>query len=248
MIHSAKHRVTILSVAIVLLFSACSINNNVIKNRFKNINIDGSIIIGEGIGEIGEEFADLNEGNDTLVGSAKNDLMFGGRGNDTLYGENGIDFIYGEKGDDILSGNDMTGSDDKTADYLAGGKGYDIYLANNQDMINDSDGNGIIFFEKDLLTGGNKISNRLALSGNTFRGDGGLYSLSRTTLKFTKYSGETLIIKNFINGALGITLLANDFYPLKPSPIQTGPNKLLPELFDDRNLSIHSKARSEIDF
>ncbi|GEM_PF-5320008 len=241
MTYFIKQLLTSLGVAIVLVFSGCSSHNHLTTTNIHAIELDGKIIIGEGIGDVGEEFADIDEGNDTLKGTPKNDLFFAGRGDDIIYGEDGTDFIYGEKGDDIIFGNDFSGDDDKHGDYLAGGRGYDVYITNNQDYINDSDGNGLIVFEKNLLTGGNKIHNRFAFNDNSYRGDDGIYTLSENTLVLTKYTGETLTIKNFINGALGIILTdSNAIQGALTSPIDTGSNTKLPEIFDDKNSSIHS--------
>lgn len=232
---------TTLGITIVVIFSGCSSHNHVSTTNIHAIELDGKIIIGEGIGDVGEEFADIDEGNDTLKGTPKNDLFFGGRGDDIIYGKDGTDFIYGEKGDDIIFGNEISGDDDKHGDYLAGGKGYDVYVTNNQDYVNDSDGNGIIVFEKNLLSSANKINSRFTLNDNTYRGDSGIYTLSENTLIFTKYTGETLTIKNFINGALGIILTnSNAIQGPLTSPIDTGPNTKLSEIFDDKNSSTHS--------
>lgn len=246
MTNYAKQLLITFGMAIILFFSGCSNHNHLTTTNIHAIELDGKIIIGEGIGDVGEEFADIDEGNDTLKGTPKNDLFFGGRGDDIIYGEDGTDFIYGEKGDDILFGNNINGDDDLKGNYLAGGKGYDVYIANNQDYINDSDGNGIIVFEKNLLTGGNKIYNRFTFYNNSYRGDDGIYALSENTLKFTKYSGETLIIKNFVNGALGINLTDfNTIQPLLSSPITTGTTVNLPEIFDEKSTGSHSKILLE---
>jgi hypothetical protein len=246
MIYCIKQLLTALGVAIVLIFSGCSSHNHLTTNNIHAIELDGEIIIGEGIGDVGEEFSDIDEGNDTLKDTPKNDLIFGERGDDILYGENGTDFIYGGKGDDIIFGNDINGNDDQHGDYLAGGRGYDVYITNNQDYINDSDGNGIIVFEKNLLTGGNKIYNRFAFNDNSYRGDDGIYTLSENTLIFTKYTGDILTIKNFVNGALGIIL--SDYNTVQPrlsSPITTGTTVNLAEIFDDKNTSSHSNILLE---
>jgi len=241
MTYFIKPFLTLLGIVIIFFSSGCSIHDHLTTTNIHTIELNGKIIIGEGIGDVGEEFADIDEGNDTLKGSPKNDLFFAGRGDDILYGEDGTDFIYGEKGEDIIFGNDINGNDDKHGDYLAGGRGYDVFISNNQDYINDSDGNGIIVFEKNLLTGGNKIYSRFAYQHNSYRGDDGIYTLSKNTLIFSKYTGETLTIKNFINGALGIILTdSNAIQEPLTSPIDSGPNTKLPEIFDDKNSSTHS--------
>ena len=60
--------------------------------------------------------------------------------NDTLIGSYGNDILIGNDGDDTLTGN-------VGADKLYGGRGFDTYVANDGDIINDSDNLGKIIFD-----------------------------------------------------------------------------------------------------
>ncbi|NLN00010.1 MAG: hypothetical protein GX170_08355, partial [Campylobacteraceae bacterium] len=102
-----------------------------ITNYAQGKTIDGDIIIGQGIGQDGEAYADKTTSNtgDTLQGTSKNDL------------------IFGERGDDILIGNGG-------GDYMEGGEGFDTYYTNDKDTIYDSDGKGEVYLNGILLVGG----------------------------------------------------------------------------------------------
>ena len=65
--------------------------------------------------------------------------------NDTLIGSYGNDILIGNDGDDTLTGN-------VGADKLYGGSGFDTYVANDGDIINDSDNLGKIIFEGETLS------------------------------------------------------------------------------------------------
>ena len=65
--------------------------------------------------------------------------------NDTLIGSYGNDILIGNDGDDTLTGN-------VGADKLYGGRGFDTYVANDGDIINDSDNLGKIIFEGETLS------------------------------------------------------------------------------------------------
>jgi Ca2+-binding RTX toxin-like protein len=92
-----------------------------------DFNIDGNVIIGHGIGELGEYFADINAVSDTLTGTSRNDLLLGERGIDILNGGEGDDILDGGTGNDIMSG----GADDDT-----------YYVDSLQDEIIENAGEG----------------------------------------------------------------------------------------------------------
>ena len=118
------------------------------------LNIDGDVMVGQGIGDSGEEFADLNAASDTLTGTSLNDLIFGERGDDTLIGGGGNDNIYGGEDDDTLiggGGNDNIygGEDDDILDggtgndTMSGGQGNDTYYVDSlTDVIIEKAGEG----------------------------------------------------------------------------------------------------------
>nr|WP_314234228.1 calcium-binding protein [uncultured Campylobacter sp.] len=103
----------------------------------------GKILVGQGVGNNADEvYADRNGNfNDTITGTNRNDLIFGERGNDTINAADGDDVIYGGEGSDTLNG----------------GNGYDIYHADENDTINDSDGSGKVYLSETKLKGGRFI-------------------------------------------------------------------------------------------
>ena len=92
-------------------------------------------------------------------------------------------------------GNTLIGGNKQ--DYLQGGTGYDTYIAGNGDTIEDSDGNGRVFFNNSLLTGGEWDPDK-----HVYVGDGGTYTKTANGYQFTTSNGETLSL-NIPNGSLG---------------------------------------------
>ena len=179
-------------------------------------------------------------------------VLFGGGGTSTLRGGEYGDRLYGMGGDDTLTGN---GGDD----YMEGGIGYDKYITANGDTIKDSDGSGRVTFEGRLLTGGTRDRNQdsqnggsCSTSGNStsgggshYKGDGGEYTYANGQLIFTSDSGETLVLENYYNTDLGITLTEDNSNnssgggggscpppPPKPSPNTPNPNFSSPLVLD----------------
>ncbi len=131
------------------------------------------------------------------------DAIKGGADNDRLYGNDGIDWLIGNAGND----------------YLEGGKDYDTYIyssGDGSDTILDTDGIGIIEYDGNVLTGGKEIGK-------------GVYESSDGLYRFTLVEeGETtdlvinngnITIKNYIDGALLITLKPAD--PYVPPSVDT---------------------------
>ena len=113
---------------------------DLILNTFaKDKNINGSIIIGKGIGDPTDDFRDIgNDFNDEILrGTNKNDLIFGEKGHDVINGGRGNDVLYGASDD----------RDDDVADTLKGGTGFDTYYVGDKDIIFDSDGKGKVVFD-----------------------------------------------------------------------------------------------------
>ena len=125
-----------------------------------------------------------------------------------LIGGGGEDILKGGNGDDLLIGSSSCSIE---KDMLMGGEGYDTYIADKMDVIEDSDGEGAIFnvdgsisvAKKNILTGGSHYKNDPKY---TYYGHGNKYY----------WDGEDLIIndgltvKNFKNGDLNIRLREED--------------------------------------
>lgn len=157
---------------------------------------------------------------DNLFGGNDTDYLYGDRGDDTLTGgdDNSSDILIGGEGEDKLvsqAGDDVLvgGYDlnnlytEKEKDYLIGGAGYDTYLVSDKDVINDSDGSGLIMFNEESLSGKKTKIDEYSYKDKKF-----IYEKDGLDLKVTeKLTGEAITIENFENGALGIYLdLASD--------------------------------------
>jgi hypothetical protein len=149
-----------------------------------------------------------------IFGTSNDDAIEGDDYEDHLYGMGGNDTIYGGKGDDYLEGGEG-------ADELYGGYNYDTYITDDGDYIKDEDGRGEVHFEKTHLTGGTKVCTNGddASDAGVYKGDGGEYTWSEGDLIFEQ-DGKYLIIDNFKNGDLGITL-KDICTPLLPDSIPT---------------------------
>ncbi|RDE48787.1 MAG: calcium-binding protein, partial [Candidatus Accumulibacter meliphilus] len=176
----------------------------------------------------GTNIADAIKGSgdgDHLYGIAGNDTLDGGKGNDYLEGNADADTLIGGEGKDTLVGG--TGNDELTGgkgnDVLNGGLGDDTYVfatGDGWDTVDDSDGLGSIKIGSDLLSGGQESTAGLGLweSGDPLKrykytlsseGDGS------TTLTIVSGS-DRLLVKNFTDGTLGITLGVSA--PVVPPP------------------------------
>ncbi|WP_274604633.1 Ig-like domain-containing protein [Aureimonas glaciei] len=107
-------------------------------------NLPGSILVGD---------QDVNQRQDTLVGTGEEDTISGLTMADLLSGLGGNDFISGGSGGDLLDGGD--GDDtllgDEGPDTLLGGAGDDFLDGgNNDDRLEGGDG-------ADLMIGGNGV-------------------------------------------------------------------------------------------
>ena len=178
---------------------------------------------------------------DAMSGSGLADHLYGGRGIDMLTGNGGDDWLQGDEGIDTLNGGDGNdtllggiGADTLTggtgSDILVGGKDFDTYVidaGDGSDTIIDSDGQGKI-----MLGGVELVS-----AGIEYKTD----NVWRNAVQNVSYylkpettGGNTLTIvstasaaapittrvQNFINGALGITLVGA---PAPVSPANAGP-------------------------
>ncbi len=168
-------------------------------------------------------------GDDLLYGGVKDDYLAGGDGADILRAEDGDDAIRGGGGADILEGG-------KGSDRLEGGAGFDVYQfsssdfnAVSEDVILDSDGVGKITFDNIAI--GDLSVNGVSRDGlgwetqdRQFRlqvvGSGDSASLIITY----RENGSRIIVKNWSNGDLSITLpgLGQPGTPENPFPQTNG--------------------------
>ena len=86
-------------------------------------------------GSAGEDHMDGGAGEDTLLGGRGDDGLYGNDGNDHLDGGSGEDVLFGGNGNDHLEG----GSDD-VRDFLKGGRGDDLLIAQEADVLTGGDG------------------------------------------------------------------------------------------------------------
>jgi len=155
--------------------------------------IDGEVLVGN-------EFSNTLDEYGRLV-LDKNDLLFGEGGNDYLYGHSGEDVLYGGAGADRLYG----GAGD---DRLEGGEGFDTYVwatGDGHDRIEDSDANGVIFVNGQMLSGGVKKAGHTDWES----ADGTItYQMSGTDL-VVELNGQQILTVNedFQSGQFGICLI-----------------------------------------
>lgn len=148
-------------------------------------------------------------GTDRLSGGGGEDFLYGRQDGDTLRGEADSDQIYGGLDNDYLDGG--SGSD-----HLEGGAGadrYDFWISDfeatpgSTDTIVDADAQGRIEINSVPLAIGERTS------GNTWRSYDGKFviaaELTQTvqTLKIMHVAtGSTILVNDWTNGALGISL------------------------------------------
>ena len=186
--------------------------------------IDGEVLVGNEFGNTLDEYGRLV--------LDKNDLLFGEGGNDYLYGHGGEDVLYGGAGEDRLYG----GAGD---DRLEGGAGFDTYrwsTGDGHDRIEDSDADGVIFVNGQMLAGGVKKA------GHTdwISADGTIKYLMSGTDLVVQLNGTTILTVNedFQSGQFGISLtdapsiatdapptfrdIVGDFQPLDTDLVEAG--------------------------
>lgn len=123
----------------------------------------GFFIVDQGddtvIGTAEDDFIASGDGVDHVEGGGGVDVIFSGDGNDFLYGNDGTDFLFGEAGDDYLYGG--AGDDNLYAgdgdDYLYGGDGFDfLFGGSGNDRLYGDAGPGILYGDEgdDWLYGG----------------------------------------------------------------------------------------------
>jgi Ca2+-binding RTX toxin-like protein len=159
------------------------------------------------------EFAELDSGNDSMLGAGGDDFIKGNNGNDTIRGGDGFDQCVGDAGADLLAGglNADTLQGGLGADTLQGGNGQDrLQGGNGADQLTGGAG-------ADVITAGAGIDNLEGGGGNdTMTGGAGT-----DTFTFNDGSGDdqitdftpvddTVSVKAGINGSTLLT--AADFY------------------------------------
>ncbi|MDF0666770.1 MAG: calcium-binding protein [Nitrospira sp.] len=155
--------------------------------------INGEVLVGTEFSNTLDEYGSLD--------LSQNDLLFGEGGNDFVYGHGGEDVLYGGAGEDRLYG----GAGD---DRLEGGEGFDTYrwsMGDDHDRIEDSDADGVIFVNGQMLSGGVKKSGHTdwVSADGTIR-----YEMSGTDL-VVKLNGTQILTVNedFQSGQFGIRLI-----------------------------------------
>ncbi|MFD1245101.1 calcium-binding protein [Paralysiella testudinis] len=146
-------------------------------------------LVGETVDLLGSNGSDAisNLAAGTKLGQKYGDLLYGGGGDDVLNGGGGNDTLNGGSG----------------ADKLYGGAGFDTYIADKDDEITDSDGNGAVQLDGLILTGGEqKNPDDLRLYVNKDHETEYVWDETAGTLTIN----NGLVINDFKNGDLGIKL------------------------------------------
>lgn len=135
-------------------------------------------------------------------------IVFGGKDPDVLVGSDIRlgDRLYGEQGNDSLTGR-------QGDDYLEGGRGYDTYVWNDGDgvdVIVDVDGQGVLVHNGVNVTGG------AGYGGGRFRSEDGIFEFLMQDGRL--YVNGSVIVEDFRNGDLGITLSGDESMTYIPSP------------------------------
>jgi Ca2+-binding RTX toxin-like protein len=163
------------------------------EDIYAELNAGDDIILGNSLSMT----AFGNDGNDSITGGSGRDSFFGGAGNDTLLGSGGADSLSGGEGDDRLDGGGG-------ADTLLGGGGVDRLTYNNDSVgvtidlsTNSASGVG-------SEAAGDVISGFEAVSGGTgadnLSGDGGANTLTGNGGNDTLSGGAG---NDFIDGGTG---------------------------------------------
>lgn len=108
-----------------------------------------------------------------------------------LMGTDEVDYVKGTDGNNDIVGND-------SGDTLDGGDGYDTYHADDGDTVSDSDGNGRVEVNGDVLNGGvyNKDTGK-------YEGDGGTYTKTADGYVYESADGKKINL-NVSNDTLGL--------------------------------------------
>ncbi len=189
-----------------------------------------------------------NGGNDSIQGGVNNDILWGNQGNDGFRGLGGDDKIYGGAGDDVITG-------DAGNDYLNGGSNYDFYYfhtGDGHDILEEVDEwslsavgvyyytkRGALYVDGVRLMGGryNEATNTYEAfqSGISYEWSG----INYTDLTINYGAFDSIVIKNFNNGNLGIVFDKSVTTNRANIPNQLTRNKQVPiDLFRDKGVVI----------
>jgi Ca2+-binding RTX toxin-like protein len=157
--------------------------------------------------------------NETIVGgnSSTGDKLYGGAGIDTIQGLAGNDYLEGDAGNDTLEGGEgadvlVGGLNDDT---LKGGKGIDTYIVGQgKDTIIDEDGQGVI-----VDGAGHRIAGLFLKKGGqyVFTDDSTIVATKTAALTISLSNGATVVLNDFRQGQLGITLAEPKQVKLQPA-------------------------------
>ena len=180
------------------------INNADLGNGKNTVDIAGgnnTIVLGENEDTVnitgGTNFIEAGDGKDTITATSGTNTIHAGTGNDTVTTGNGNDIIYSDDYD----------GDKEDNDTLKGGDGYDKYYVGNGDTIEDSDGDGNVWFKNSYPLSGGIETNP---GSKVYKGSGYTYHLNGDELKVVHDSTkESITIRNFNQekNSLGITLI-----------------------------------------
>ena len=111
-------------------------------------------------------------GNDSIFGNGGNDEIHGGEGHDQIVGGDGNDMLFGDGGDDIIDMSNVALGTVDGVDYVEGGLGDDIIIADAATLVGRADGNDPLTFV-DQVNGGDDTDSLFILGsqagpGNSF--------------------------------------------------------------------------------
>ncbi|PYV83769.1 MAG: hypothetical protein DMG05_25550 [Acidobacteria bacterium] len=169
----------------------------------------GFLIVEEALGHSIDGDVVVGSGGDPIEGTERNDLVLGGDGHDVLIGGKGDDVLRGGAGKDLYVYNSGDGHDvivDNPTDGLASGDG--------------GDGKGAIVYDSHLLEGGIKKTGE-----SEYKSLDGTFTFVWNGPGSDLVVNNTLTIKDFSNGDLGITLanapeIVTDFGPATRTEFQ----------------------------
>lgn len=195
---------------------------------YVNFGTSGDDVISAQYNETNASILIGGDGSDIIYGDIWTDRISGGAGADSLHGMEGDDYIKPGEGDDRVSGG-------RGNDVIEDSGGFDTYMYETADLLNpefqdtiiDSDGAGKILFNSLNIAGTGLGFNDIRhaslgaweTSGREFRisiigaGTATQSLLIIRLLEDGKVGGQ-ILVKNWSNGDLGITLPGIDAPPI----------------------------------
>jgi Ca2+-binding RTX toxin-like protein len=173
--------------------------------------------------------------NDAAIGGSGNDEMTSGTGSDVLIGGGGSDLLDGGSGIDVLIGGD--GNDDLVgssgSDQLWGGAGTDTYYfdaGSGSDVIFDADGLGRLMYGTEQITGALQAGTNHWITDPSASGEHFEFSLAngdRDLVIGRAGSSDTVTVRNWLPGQLGINLSSTPVNVPPPNPFTGDFGKML---------------------